>query len=124
MDTDQSAARPERIALKVLAAISFSHFLNDLLQSLIPALYPLLKESFQLSFTQVGLITLTFQLSASLLQPAVGLYTDRHPLPFSLAMGMGSTLVGLLFLSVAPSFATLLLAVALVGTGSSVFHPE
>ncbi len=124
MDTDQSAARPERIALKVLAAISFSHFLNDLLQSLIPALYPLLKDGFQLSFTQVGLITLTFQLSASLLQPMVGLYTDRHPLPFSLAMGMGSTLVGLLFLSVAPSFATLLLAVALVGTGSSVFHPE
>ena len=71
MDTDQSAARPERIALKVLAAISFSHFLNDMLQSLIPALYPLLKESFQLSFTQIGLITLTFQLSASLLQPAV-----------------------------------------------------
>ena len=124
MDTDQSAARPERIALKVLAAISFSHFLNDLLQSLIPALYPLLKDGFQLSFTQVGLITLTFQLSASLLQPAVGLYTDRHPLPFSLAMGMGSTLAGLLFLSVAPSFATLLVAVALVGTGSSVFHPE
>ena len=124
MDTDQSAARPERIALKVLAAISFSHFLNDMLQSLIPALYPLLKESFQLSFTQIGLITLTFQLSASLLQPMVGLYTDRHPLPFSLAMGMGSTLAGLLFLSVAPSFATLLVAVALVGTGSSVFHPE
>ena len=119
-----SVAKPERIALKVLAAISFSHFLNDMLQSLIPALYPLLKEGFQLSFTQVGLITLTFQMSASLLQPAIGLYTDRHPQPYSLAVGMGSTLVGLLFLSVAPSFGLLLIAVALVGTGSSVFHPE
>jgi FSR family fosmidomycin resistance protein-like MFS transporter len=119
-----SSARPERIALKVLGAISIAHFLNDLIQSLIPAIYPLLKDSFQLSFTQIGLITLTFQMSASLLQPAVGLYTDRHPQPYSLTWGMGCTLIGLIALSLAPSYGLLLLAVALVGTGSAVFHPE
>jgi len=122
---DQPAqARTERIGFKVLLAISFCHFLNDMLQSLIPAIYPQLKEHFDLSFTQIGLITLTYQLSASLLQPAVGFYTDRHPKPYSLVFGMGSTLLGLLALSVAPSYALLLLAVGLVGTGSSVFHPE
>src|ERR1700686_4970443 len=83
----------------VLAALSFSHFLNDMIQSLVPAIYPILKTSFQLSFTQVGLITLTFQLTASLLQPLVGLYTDHRPKPYSLAVGMGFTLVGLLVLS-------------------------
>ena len=117
-------AIPERIGIKVLGAISFSHFLNDLIQSLIPAIYPLLKESFQLSFTQIGLITLTFQMSASLLQPAVGLYTDRHPQPYSLTWGMGCSLLGLIALSVAPNYGLLLIAVGLVGTGSSVFHPE
>lgn len=115
---------PERIGLKVLLAISFCHFLNDMLQSLIPAIYPQLKESFNLSFTQIGLITLTYQMSASLLQPLVGFYTDRHPQPYWLAFGMGSTLIGLLALSVAPSYGLLLMAVGLVGTGSSVFHPE
>jgi len=120
----QSPARPERIALKVLGAISISHFLNDLIQSLIPAIYPLLKDSFQLSFTQIGLITLTFQMSASLLQPAVGLYTDRHPQPYSLTWGMGCTLIGLIALSLAPNYGLLLLAVGLVGAGSAVFHPE
>jgi len=120
----QSPVRPERIALKVLGAISLAHFLNDLIQSLIPAIYPLLKDSFQLSFTQIGLITLTFQMSASLLQPAVGLYTDRHPQPYSLTWGMGCTLIGLIALSVAPSYGLLLLAVGLVGAGSAVFHPE
>ncbi len=114
----------ERLGLKVLLAISFCHFLNDMLQSLIPAIYPQLKESFGLSFTQIGLITLTYQMSASLLQPLVGLYTDRHPMPYSLAFGMASTLIGLLALSVAPSYGLLLVAVGLVGTGSSVFHPE
>jgi len=108
----------------VLAAISFSHMLNDLIQSLIPAIYPMLKTRFQLSFAQVGLITLTFQLTASLLQPMVGLYTDRRPLPYSLVIGMSSTMCGLLLLSQAPNFPTVLLAAALVGTGSSVFHPE
>ena len=109
---------------RVLGAISFSHFLNDMIQSLILAIYPLLKSDFGLSFVQIGLITLTYQLTASLLQPMVGLYTDRHPQPHSLAFGMGCTLAGLLLLAVAPSFGVVLLAAALVGTGSSVFHPE
>ena len=108
----------------VLTAISFSHLLNDMIQSLLPAIYPLLKSSFQLSFVQIGLITLTFQMTASILQPVVGYYTDRHPKPFSLSIGMGSTLCGLLLLSVANHFYLLLLAAALIGTGSSVFHPE
>lgn len=114
----------EGAVLAVLAAISFSHLLNDLIQSLLPAIYPMLKGSFGLTFAQIGLITLAFQLTASLLQPLVGLYTDRRPKPFSLAAGMGLTLLGLLLLSVAPSFPALLLAAALVGMGSSVFHPE
>jgi MFS transporter, FSR family, fosmidomycin resistance protein len=108
----------------VLLAISFSHFLNDTMQSLLLASYPIFKSGFGLNFTQVGLITLAFQFTASLLQPAIGYYTDRHPKPFSLAVGMGCTLVGLLLLSQASSFAVLLLAAALVGSGSSVFHPE
>lgn len=116
--------QPERLGLKVLIAISCSHFLNDLVQSLIPAIYPLLKDSFQLSFTQIGLITLTFQMSASLLQPVVGFYTDRHPQPYSLTWGMGCSLLGLIALAFAPSYGLLLLAVALVGSGSAVFHPE
>ena len=115
---------PEGTRYRVLYAISFSHFLNDMIQSLILAIYPMLKGEFSLSFAQIGLITLTYQLTASLLQPLVGLYTDRHPKPHSLAFGMGSTLCGLLLLSVAPNFATVLVAAALVGTGSSVFHPE
>lgn len=114
----------EKTGFRVLGAISFSHFLNDMIQSLLLAIYPLLKGNFHLSFAQIGLITLTFQVTASLLQPLVGLYTDKHPKPYSLAIGMGSTLCGLLLLSVAPSFGVLLVAAALVGTGSSVFHPE
>src|ERR1700676_2881449 len=108
----------------VLIAISVSHLLNDTIQSVIPAIYPILKESFQLSFTQIGLITLTFQLTASLLQPFVGLYTDHRPKPYSLAVGMGFTLVGLLVLSRASNFPMILCSAALVGMGSSVFHPE
>ncbi len=111
-------------AFRVLSAISFSHLLNDMIQSLILAIYPLLKAGFNLSFAQVGLITLTYQVTASLLQPVVGLYTDRHPKPYSLPVGMGFTLVGLLLLAVAPNFGVLLVAAALVGMGSSVFHPE
>jgi FSR family fosmidomycin resistance protein-like MFS transporter len=111
-------------AFTVLAAISFSHLLNDTIQSLIPALYPILKKSFSLNFAQVGLLTLTLMLTASLLQPAVGLYTDRRPTPYSLVIGMGFTLVGLLLLSVAGTFGWLLAAAGLVGIGSSVFHPE
>lgn len=108
----------------VLSAISFSHFLNDMMQSLMLAIYPLFKGEFHLNFGQIGLITLTYQFTASLLQPLVGYYTDRHPKPFSLVIGMGCTLTGLLTLSLAPNFPILLLAAALVGTGSSVFHPE
>ncbi|MGO8675031.1 MAG: MFS transporter [Limisphaerales bacterium] len=116
--------RPEPTLYAVLLAVSFSHLLNDTIQSLIPSLYPSVKETFHLTFTQVGLITLTFQLTASLLQPLVGFYTDRRPMPFSLAIGMGFTLVGLVVLSVAWNFPLLLVAVGLVGLGSAVFHPE
>lgn len=108
----------------ILFAISFSHFLNDTLQSLIPSLYPLIKSDFNLSFTQVGLITLTFQLTASLLQPFVGNYTDKRPQPFSLAIGMAFSLLGLVFLAFADSFFHTLIAVAFIGIGSSIFHPE
>ena len=118
------AAQATQTRFKVLGAISFSHFLNDMMQSLIVAIYPLLKGEFQLSFVQIGVITLTYQITASLLQPLVGAYTDRRPLPYSLPFGMGFTLCGLLLLSQAGSFPMLLLAAALVGTGSSIFHPE
>lgn len=111
-------------AIPILISLSFCHFLNDLIQSLIPALYPLLKSEFSLDFTQIGIITLAFQLTASLLQPTVGFYTDKNPQPFSLAIGMGSTLFGLLLLSVAPSYAIILIAAGLIGTGSAIFHPE
>jgi FSR family fosmidomycin resistance protein-like MFS transporter len=114
----------ENTVFAVLIAISVSHLLNDTIQSVIPAIYPILKDSFHLSFTQIGLITLTFQLTASLLQPFVGLYTDHRPQPYSLAVGMGFTLVGLLVLSRASNFPMILCSAALVGMGSSVFHPE
>jgi FSR family fosmidomycin resistance protein-like MFS transporter len=113
-----------RVVFTVLAAISFCHLLNDMVQSLIPALYPILKNSFHLNFSQLGLITFTFQVTASLLQPVVGLYADRRPKPYSLAIGMGFTLIGLLLLSKAGNFEMILIASALVGVGSSVFHPE
>ena len=108
----------------VLGGISFSHVCNDMMQSLLLAIYPLLQVTFQLSFAQIGLITLCYQLAASLLQPWIGHYTDKRPQPFSLVVGMGFTLLGLLLLSVAPGFYYLLLAAVLVGTGSSIFHPE
>jgi MFS transporter, FSR family, fosmidomycin resistance protein len=117
-------ARPVRAAALVLVGISVCHLLNDMLQSLLPAIYPILKSDFRLSFWQVGLITLTNQLTASLLQPVVGLYTDRRPQPYSLAAGMTSTLAGLLLLATATRFSVLLASSALVGLGSSVFHPE
>ncbi|HMM13021.1 MAG TPA: MFS transporter [Parvibaculum sp.] len=125
-ETTSSASAPSatNTTFTVLAAISFCHLLNDMMQSLLPAIYPMLKENYGLDFGQVGLITLTYQLTASLLQPLVGYYTDRRSSPWSLAIGMGFTLVGLLLLSSAAHFLLLLLAAALIGTGSSVFHPE
>jgi len=108
----------------VLGGISFSHFLNDTMQSLIPSVYPIFKESYALDFAQIGLITLAFQFTASLLQPVVGHFTDRKAQPFSLAVGMGSTFFGLLLLSVAHRYGVILIAAALVGLGSAVFHPE
>jgi FSR family fosmidomycin resistance protein-like MFS transporter len=119
---DDKAA--EKAALAVLIAISFCHMMNDTVQSLLLSIYPMLKKNYALDFGQVGLITLTFQVTASLLQPMIGLYTDHRPRPYALAVGMGSTLVGLMLLSYAGDFLMLLLAAALVGTGSSVFHPE
>jgi FSR family fosmidomycin resistance protein-like MFS transporter len=126
---ETNAANPQTqavagTAVAVLGAISFSHLLNDMMQSLLPAIYPVLKGRYGLSFGQIGIITLVNQLTASVLQPVIGHVTDRRPMPFSLPVGMASTLVGLLLLSLAGSYGGLLFAVALVGVGSSVFHPE
>ncbi len=118
------SAEREGPAYRVIGAISVSHMINDMMQSTILAIYPLLKTNFGLSFTQVGMITLTYQLTASLLQPLVGFYTDKHHKPYSLPIGMSFTLVGLVFLAFATNYASLLFAAALVGTGSSIFHPE
>lgn len=114
----------EQTAFSVLLAISFSHLLNDTIQALIPSLYPLFKQGLSLSYSQLGLITLTFQCTASLLQPLVGRYTDRRPLPYSLATGMGITLVGLLVLSQSRTFAMVIGSAAMIGMGSAIFHPE
>jgi FSR family fosmidomycin resistance protein-like MFS transporter len=114
----------EKTVFPILFAVSFCHLLNDLNQSLLSAIYPILKTSFHLDFSQIGLITLVFQVTASLLQPLVGIYTDKRPTPYSLVAGMGCTLAGLLLLSVAPRYGILLMAAALIGMGSSVFHPE
>lgn len=111
-------------AFSILAAISICHLLNDMMQSLLPAIYPILKANYGLDFAQIGFLTFTFQVTASLLQPVVGAYTDRSPRPYSLAVGMSVTFVGLLLLSRASSYPVLLAAAALVGTGSSVLHPE
>jgi FSR family fosmidomycin resistance protein-like MFS transporter len=125
-ETQKSEAQKvaEKTVFSVLLALSFSHLINDTIQSLIPAIYPLVKDSLHLTFSQIGLITLTYQLTASLLQPLVGLYTDKNPQPYSLAIGMGFTLLGLISLSQAHHFYLVLLSVGLVGVGSSVFHPE
>ena len=118
---DQS---PEAAVMPVIVALSFSHLLNDMMQSLLPAIYPIIKSSYALDFGQIGLLTLAFQLTASLFQPLVGYYTDRHPQPYSLVVGMGGTLIGLVVLAYAGSYAMLLLGAAMIGTGSSIFHPE
>ncbi|MDO8543808.1 MAG: MFS transporter [Opitutaceae bacterium] len=123
-----TATRPTPTAgetlLPVLLALSVCHLLNDTIQSLLPAIYPLLKESFALTFSQIGLIAFVFQVTASVFQPVIGFYTDRRPKPYSLAVGMGITLVGLILLSQAGSFDRILFASALLGTGSAIFHPE
>ncbi|KFE98710.1 Fosmidomycin resistance protein [Chryseobacterium formosense] len=113
-----------KIVYPILFMISFSHFLNDLIQSTIPSLYPILKGEFRLSFAQIGIITLVFQLTASILQPFVGIYTDKKPNPRSLAIGMGLSMAGLLLLAAAHEYYVILISVALIGMGSSIFHPE
>jgi FSR family fosmidomycin resistance protein-like MFS transporter len=113
-----------RTAFSVLAAISFCHLLNDMMQSLLPALYPMLKSSYALTFGEIGILTFTYQITASLLQPLIGRYTDSTPRPYSLAVGMSFTLAGLALLAEARTYPLLLIAAALIGTGSSVFHPE
>ena len=114
----------EGTAYAILFAMGFCHLLNDMIQSVIPAMYPLLKDNFGFTFAQIGVITLVFQLTSSVFQPFVGQYADRHPQPYSLAMGMGFTLVGLLMLAFASHFLLILLSVSIIGCGSSVFHPE
>ena len=121
---ENPAKHQESVAFRILAALSVCHLLNDMMQSLLPAVYPILKTTYHLDFVQIGLITLTAQLTASLLQPVIGLYTDKHPMPYSLVTGMAFTLAGLILLARAPKFGMILVAVALVGVGSSVFHPE
>ncbi len=127
-EPDANATRPnispvETTAIGVLLALSLSHLINDTLQAVLPAIYPVLQQSFQLSLTQIGDIALTYQFTASLLQPLVGFYTDRYPRPYSLAIGMGFTLCGLVLLSQATSYPALRLAAAMTGMGSSIFHP-
>jgi MFS transporter, FSR family, fosmidomycin resistance protein len=117
-------ANPQVATFAIVSALSFCHLLNDLMQSMLPAIYPVLKDAHGLDFGQIGLITLAFQCTASLFQPAVGMATDRKPMPYSLAIGMGSTLIGLLLLSRADDYPTILFSACLIGLGSAVFHPE
>jgi FSR family fosmidomycin resistance protein-like MFS transporter len=125
VNSDIETARPGRGTVAgILLAVCAGHLINDTLQALLPSIYPLLKESFGLTFTQVGLITLSFQLTASILQPVVGRFTDRHPKPYSLAVGMGISLAGLALLSQAGSYPMILVSSVLVGLGSAIFHPE
>jgi MFS transporter, FSR family, fosmidomycin resistance protein len=124
VQTEASKHTAEKLVFSILLAAAFCHFLNDMVQSLIPAIYPILKKSFHLDFSQIGMITLTYQITASLLQPLIGHFNDRHPRPYSLAIGMGFTLVGLVALSRVSTYPTLLMGAALVGIGSAVFHPE
>ncbi|MFI4980085.1 MAG: MFS transporter [Nevskiales bacterium] len=120
----QAQGSAETTTFAILVSLSVCHLLNDMNQSLVPAIYPILKDSYHLDFGQIGLITLAFQLTASMLQPVVGMVTDRRPQPYSLPIAMSCSLTGLLLLSVAHNYPTILFAAALVGVGSSVFHPE
>lgn len=114
----------QQTVFSILFTISFTHFINDMLQAVVPAVYPIIKDKFHLSYTEIGLITLSYQLTASILQPFIGFYTDKKPRPYSLAISMVFTMVGLAAVAVASSFVNLLLAVSLIGIGSSIFHPE
>jgi MFS transporter, FSR family, fosmidomycin resistance protein len=114
----------DRTVFVILGAVTFCHLLNDVMQALLPAIYPMLKSGFALSFGEIGLLTLIFQVTASLLQPMIGLYTDRKPQPYSLPLGMACSLLGIVTLAFAPSYAALLAGAALLGIGSSIFHPE
>src|ERR1700687_3216568 len=124
VQAEASSDTAGKTVFKILLTISFCHLLNDTVQSLLPAIYPMLKITFALNYWQIGRIALTSQLTASILQPLVGLYTDRRPQPYSLAIGMGISLAGLLALALAPSHASLPAAAGLMGIGSAVFHPE
>ena len=110
--------------LAIILAVSFCHMVNDVMQSLLAAIYPMLKTDFHLDFWQIGLLTMAFQMTASLLQPLIGMYTDRRPLPYSLPVGMASSLVGLVVLAFAPTYALLVIGAMLIGLGSAIFHPE
>ena len=121
---DQSKNLLHKTIYSILFSISFAHLLNDLIQAIIPSVYPILKQNYNLSFSQIGLITFAFQLSASLLQPFVGYYTDKYPKPFSQVYGMLFSLAGIISLSFANNFYWILLSVTLIGIGSSIFHPE
>ena len=124
--TTESPSVPQSspLVMRIIGAVALAHLINDLIQAVLPSIYPMLKAKYDLTFTQIGLITLTFQLTASLLQPWVGYYTDRHPNPLLLPAGMVCTLIGILMLSQVGSFPLILVAAALVGVGSSTFHPE
>lgn len=126
MTTAENTSAPAHndTVIAVLSALSICHLLNDMMQSLLPSIYPILKDSYQLDFSQIGFITLAFQLTASLLQPLVGMYTDRYPKPYSAAIGMGMTVIGLGLIANANSYPLLLVAAACVGIGSAIFHPE
>jgi FSR family fosmidomycin resistance protein-like MFS transporter len=130
--TESSAPAPQPgaapaaagLVLRILAAVSVCHLINDMVQSLLPSIYPILKSSFHLNFSQIGLLSLTYQVVASLLQPLIGYYTDKRPMPYALAVGMCFTLAGIVMLALAPTFSLLLVAAAIVGMGSAIFHPE
>jgi FSR family fosmidomycin resistance protein-like MFS transporter len=121
---DAPVSTPQKFVVKIVGAVAFAHLLNDLIQSALPSIYPLLKTKFSLDFTQIGWISLIYQLTASLLQPWIGLYTDKHPKPYLLPLGMAVTLIGIGLLSISPTYPVLLVAASLIGIGSSTFHPE